>query len=102
MFNILIISDEAKNIYALFKAGGFTPDTQDLTQRANDTENSPTNKDKYDIAFLDLDLAGWHQRLLELRQQMPVISTINEMTRYALNASASSMVLFDEHNKKLV
>jgi len=56
MLNILIISDEAKNIYALFKAGGFTSDTQDLTQRANDAENSLANNDKYDIALLDLDL----------------------------------------------
>ena len=73
MFNILIISDEAKNIYSLFKASGFSPDTQDLKQRVND-EGGRARHDKYDIAFLDLDLEGWHQRLLELRQQMPVIA----------------------------
>jgi len=86
MFNILIISDEAKNIYALFKAGGFTPDTQDLTQKANDTENSHSNKEKYDIAFLDLDLEGWHQRLLELRQQMPVIAFSKPDIKKAVDA----------------
>ena len=74
MFNILIISDEAKNIYSLFKASGFSPDTQDLKQRVNDAEGGRPGHDKYDIAFLDLDLEGWHQRLLELRQQMPVIA----------------------------
>lgn len=73
MFNILIISDEARNIYSLFKASGFSPDTQDLKQRVNDEGGRP-RRDKYDIAFLDLDLEGWHQRLLELRQQMPVIA----------------------------
>jgi DNA-binding NtrC family response regulator len=73
MFNILIISDEAKNIYSLFKAGGFSPDTQDLKQRVNDEGGRPRHN-KYDIAFLDLDLEGWDQRLLELRQQMPVIA----------------------------
>ena len=37
-----------------------------------------------------------------VKQQISVISTINEMTRYALNASVSSMLLFDEHNKTLI
>lgn len=86
MFNILIISDEAKNIYSLFKAGGFTPDTQDLTQRSNDTENIITDKNKYDIAFLDLDLDGWRQRLLELRQQMPVIALSRPDIKKAVDA----------------
>jgi len=73
MFNILIISDEAKNIYSLFKESGFSPDTHDLKQRVND-EGAFPGHDKYDIAFLDLDLEGWQQRLLDLRQQMPVIA----------------------------
>jgi len=73
MFNILIISDEAKNIYSLFKESGFSPDTHDLKQRVNDEGPFPGH-DKYDIAFLDLDLEGWQQRLLDLRQQMPVIA----------------------------
>lgn len=34
-------------------------------------------------------------------EQMPVISTINEMTRYTLNASASSVLLCDENNVAL-
>ena len=73
MFNILIISDEAKNIYSLFKESGFSPDTHDLKQRVND-EGAFAGHDRYDIAILDLDLEGWQQRLLDLRQQMPVIA----------------------------
>jgi DNA-binding NtrC family response regulator len=74
MFNILIISDEAKDIYSLLKSGGFVPDTQDSKQRSNDPGSSRISHYKYDIAFLDLDLEGWQQRLLELRQQVPVIA----------------------------
>ena len=37
-----------------------------------------------------------------VKQQMPVISTINEMARYALNASASSLLLFDGENNTLL
>ncbi|MBS1115507.1 MAG: response regulator HsfA [Nitrospirae bacterium] len=86
MFNILIISDEAKNIYALFKSSGFTPDTQDSKQNSNDSESSRSSHDKYDIAFLDLDLEGWPQRLLELRQQMPVIAFAKPDIRKAVDA----------------
>ncbi len=86
MFNILIISDEAKNIYSLFKAGGFSPDTQDIKQRGNDAEDSRAKYDRYDVAFLDLDLEGWHQRLLELRQQMPVIAFSTPDLKKAVDA----------------
>jgi HD-GYP domain-containing protein (c-di-GMP phosphodiesterase class II) len=37
-----------------------------------------------------------------IKEQMPVINTINEMTRYAINASTSSLLLIDEDNKALV
>ena len=75
MFNILIISDEAKELYALFKSSGSIPDAWDSKQRSIAPEGGPLNlsPDKYDIAFLDLDVTGWQQRLLELRQQMPVV-----------------------------
>jgi len=34
-----------------------------------------------------------------VKQHLPVISCISQMTRYALNASASSLLLLDEENK---
>lgn len=40
--------------------------------------------------------------ILSGQQQTPVISTINEMTRYALNASASSLLLFDKEDSSIV
>ncbi len=36
------------------------------------------------------------------KQQVAVYSTIIEMARYALNACASSMILFDEHDNKVM
>jgi len=75
MLNILIISDEAKEIYALFKSAGFAPDTQDLTK----DPSSPPGPDgpgaeNYDVAFLDLDTEHWQQRILDVRHRMPVIA----------------------------
>jgi DNA-binding NtrC family response regulator len=86
MFNILLISDEAKDVYALLKSGGFVPDTEDSTQRISGTESTRINGDTYDIAFLDLDIEGWPQRLLELRQQMPVIAFSRPDIRKAVDA----------------
>ncbi|MFC1902207.1 HD domain-containing phosphohydrolase [Chloroflexota bacterium] len=37
-----------------------------------------------------------------VEQKLPVISNITEMTRYALNASASSLILLDEEDKELL
>jgi HD-GYP domain-containing protein (c-di-GMP phosphodiesterase class II) len=39
--------------------------------------------------------------IMSAKQQMPVIATINEMTRYALNASASSLLIFDSENNAI-
>jgi len=65
MLNILVISDDAKKIYAMLKSRGFIPQKE-----------HPKQKDvscAYDIALLDLDSQGWQQKLIELRQRMPVI-----------------------------
>jgi HD-GYP domain-containing protein (c-di-GMP phosphodiesterase class II) len=43
-----------------------------------------------------------YSNVRSVEQQMPVISTINEMTRYALNASASSLFLCDEEDNTLI
>jgi len=74
MLNILIISDEAKEIYSLFKSAGFNPDTLDLKQQAVGSEPDGSIDETYDIAFLDLDSVNWQQRLLDARHHMPVIA----------------------------
>ncbi|MDP3048086.1 MAG: sigma-54 dependent transcriptional regulator [Thermodesulfovibrionales bacterium] len=72
MLNVLIISDEAKELYELFKSVRFA--RQDSKQKGDLSGNNSVNLSKYDIAFLDLNTVGWQQRLLELRQLMPVIA----------------------------
>lgn len=74
MLNVLIISDEANELYVLFKSVRFTVSKQDSKPKGSSSETGSVNLGKYDIAFLDLDTEGWQQRLLELRQQMPVIA----------------------------
>ena len=87
MLNILIISDEAKDLYALFKSAGYSPDTQSLRQQALPAgENHTPASDRYDIAFLDLDLPQWQDRLLATRHSMPVIAFSNPDIRKAVDA----------------
>lgn len=74
MLNILIISDEAKNIASLFKAAGFSSDAQNPSKSNSASETAPPNVEGYDIAFLDLDTENWQQRLLDVRHSMPVIA----------------------------
>jgi HD-GYP domain-containing protein (c-di-GMP phosphodiesterase class II) len=54
------------------------------------------NKTRLDL----LDKICRYER--SVKQQLPVISSITQMTRYALNASASSLLLLDEENKTLL
>jgi DNA-binding NtrC family response regulator len=72
MLNLLIISDEAKELYTLFRSVRFA--RHDSKQKGNSLESKTVNLGKYDLAFLDLDTQNWQHRLLELRQQMPVIA----------------------------
>jgi DNA-binding NtrC family response regulator len=85
MLNVLIISDEAKELYALFKSVGLTLSKQDSKPKGS-LETGSVNVGKYDIAFLDLDTAGWQQRLLELRQQMPVVAFSRPDIKMAVEA----------------
>lgn len=71
MLNILIISDEAKELHSLFKSEGFSPDAQDAR---SDPMSAPSEGAAYDLAFLDLDTPNWQERLLELRHRMPVVT----------------------------
>src|SRR3990172_8801990 len=90
MLNILIISDEAKEIYALFKSAGFAPDTQDLTKdSASPPAPGSPGADNYDVAFLDLDTEHWQQRLLDVRHRMPVIA----FSRAAIGKAVEAMKL---------
>lgn len=85
MLNVLIISDEAKEIYALFKSSSFDLYAEDLKLKGNSLNND-SNLNKYDIAFLDLDAEDWQKRLLELRQKIPIITFSKPDTKLAVEA----------------
>jgi DNA-binding NtrC family response regulator len=86
MLNILILSDEAKSLYALFRSAGFTSEIQDLQKEVAPQESHPPNADVHDIAFLDLDMSNWEERLLNLRHSMPVIAFSHTDTKKAVHA----------------
>jgi DNA-binding NtrC family response regulator len=85
MLNILIISDESKQIVPLFKASGFSADMQN-PNRASDASGAPAGMEGYDIALLDLDTENWQQRLLEVRHRMPVIAFSHPELKRAVEA----------------
>ncbi|HEX9135678.1 MAG TPA: sigma-54 dependent transcriptional regulator [Nitrospirota bacterium] len=74
MLNILVISDEAKELYSLFRSTGFSPDIQDPNRDAASHGSDATDDAAYDIVFIDLDTANWQERLLEIRHSTPVIA----------------------------
>lgn len=64
--------------------------------KVTDPEINRIQAFKTDIIKLRLDLLEKIcNNAASLKQQLPVISNFNEMTRYALNASASSVYLID-------
>jgi DNA-binding NtrC family response regulator len=73
MLNILIISDEAKELYGVFKSTGFSADMQ---RQAKDggVPAADDEDELHDMAFLDLDTENWQERLLDIRHRMPVIA----------------------------
>jgi len=61
------------------------------------------NEDKTQANKTRLDLLNKIcSNLKSAKQHLPVFSSITQMTRYALNASASSLILLDEENKELL
>lgn len=86
MLNILIISNEAKNLYALFKSSGFVSEVQNLTGEASSGGEEGRENETHDIAFLDLDTENWQERLLDLRHRMPVVAFSHSDLRKAVES----------------
>jgi DNA-binding NtrC family response regulator len=76
MLKVLVISDEAEELSALFK----------LCRVVLYTRGSKQGGNQYDIAFLDLEIKGWRERLLELRQWMPVVAYSRPDIKIAVEA----------------
>ena len=86
MRNILIVSDEADELYSLFKSVRCVLKKQDSQSKSSSRESNSFNLGRYDIAFLDLDTDGWQQRLFELRQHVPVIAFSKPDIKVAVEA----------------
>jgi DNA-binding NtrC family response regulator len=86
MLNVLIISNESKNIAALFKATGFTPDAVNSNKAKDASGTVHDGAEGYDIALLDLDTENWQQRLFEIRQRMPIIAFSHPDLKKAVEA----------------
>jgi DNA-binding NtrC family response regulator len=89
MQNVLLLSKEAKETAALFKSVRFPGDKHNTKQRGIAVGTDPLNPLQYDIAFIDLDIENWQQRILDLRQHIPVIA----FSRPDLNKAVEAMKL---------
>ncbi|HAS53762.1 MAG: hypothetical protein A2X56_05705 [Nitrospirae bacterium GWC2_57_13] len=83
MLNILVISDEAKELYGLFKAEKASSEGQNASSSASAL---PAGRREYDIAFVDLDTENWRERLMEVRHRMPVVAFSRPDVRKAVEA----------------
>ena len=74
MRNVLIISGESKEIAGLFKSIKTSTSEKGMKNKGIPVGTDPLNPLQYDLALLDLDVREWKQRLMELRQYIPVIA----------------------------
>jgi DNA-binding NtrC family response regulator len=86
MRNVLVISGESKEISALFKSVRITSGKRDVKEKGIQTGTDPVNLLQYDLALLDLDTKEWKQSLLDLRQQIPVITFSTPDVKKAVEA----------------
>lgn len=86
MRNVLVISGESKEIAALFKTVRITAGKQYMKQIGIPVGTDPVNPLQYDLALLDLDVKEWKQRLLDLRQHIPVITFSTPDVKKAVEA----------------
>lgn len=82
MRNILILSEEANDISALFRAAKKI----DSRYKEISIDTDSVNTLKYDLAFLDLGVTDWQKKLLELRQRMPVVAFSKSDVKKAVEA----------------
>jgi DNA-binding NtrC family response regulator len=116
MRNILVLSDNSKEVLSVFRSIRGKSGTKDFKQKGITVGTDLLNPLQYDIAFLDLDMTEWQKRLLELRNRMPVIAFSEANVQKAVEAmklGASDFlekpltpdvlkVIIKQHKKKLL
>ncbi len=80
-FNVLVISDEVEKLYDIFESIGIT-----LRKSFQQKKQTLSNLSFYDIAFLDIDTEGWENRLMKLKQYIPVITFGNSDLKKAIKS----------------
>jgi len=74
MRSILLLCENPRELLPLFRSLKGKSDEKSLKQKDISVGTDLLNTLQYDVAFLDLDMTDWKQRLLELRHLMPVIA----------------------------
>ncbi|HLB25865.1 MAG TPA: sigma-54 dependent transcriptional regulator [Nitrospirota bacterium] len=85
MLNVLIISDDADRICSAHRSSAYAlnPEGQAGTPAPG---GEGQGVGRYDLVFLDLDTGGWQERLLNLRQFVPVIAFSTPDVKTAVEA----------------
>ena len=86
MRSILVVSDEAKKLIPLFKTIRPPFQKKPAKQNAITIGTDIINPLQYDIAFLDLDKKDWQQKIVALRNSMPVIAFSKPDIKIAVKA----------------
>jgi len=86
MRNILVVTDESREVAELFKSLKSAINRLRLKQRNISISTDSVNPLKYDIALLDLDSQAWQKKLLELRRYVPVIAFAKPDVKKAVEA----------------
>jgi len=86
MRNILVVTDESREVAELFKSLKSAINRLRLKQRNISISTDSVNPLKYDIALLDLDSKTWQKKLLELRRYVPVIAFAKSDVKKAVEA----------------
>jgi DNA-binding NtrC family response regulator len=86
MRNILILSDNSGEVLPVFRSIKGKSGARDFKQKGISVGTDLLNPLQYDIAFLDIDMAEWQKRLLELRDRMPVIAFAGGNVQKAVEA----------------
>ncbi|MDQ7787243.1 MAG: sigma-54 dependent transcriptional regulator [Thermodesulfovibrionales bacterium] len=86
MRNILVVTDESREVADLFQSLKSAINRLKLKQRNISISTDSVNPLKYDIALLDLDSRAWQKKLLELRRYIPVIAFAKPDVKKAVEA----------------
>lgn len=84
MFSILIISEDKNEDFLKLRYSDFAVTIKNINAEGKSFE--PNTLSHFDIAFLDIDSDKWKEKLILLRQKIPVIAFANANVEIAVEA----------------